>query len=257
METKKIVQELKKKYPSKKIILNDKKNPSEIICETEPSSKHPQYSAAIAVIDKTEAHYHKKAAEIYYVLKGSLNLYIDQKKYVLGPEEFRVIPPKTTHWAQGKKTWVLVYSEPGWTKEDHYLTQKPALQMEQTHTRLLVTNFKDCFHFYHKILGFTVLWGNEDKNYAELDTGLIRLAIFKKQLMQKALGKQGKLITDQGVNAILNFRVDNLKQTYEALKEKKVKFLNEPQNYSDWGIFAVHFLDPDDNLLELYEDIKK
>lgn len=39
--------------------------------------------------------------------------------------------------------------------------------MELTHIRLLVDNYKDCFHFYKDILGFEVTWGDENSNYAD------------------------------------------------------------------------------------------
>ena len=59
MNVKRIVSELKKKYPGKKILQNG--DPvSEILCEVESTNKHKEYSLAVAVIDRSLPHFHKE-----------------------------------------------------------------------------------------------------------------------------------------------------------------------------------------------------
>jgi mannose-6-phosphate isomerase-like protein (cupin superfamily) len=118
-----VVKKLNKKYPGKKIIKNDEDNPTEILCEAEPTTDHSEYSLAIAVIDKCVPHIHEKSIETYKVIKGKLTLYIDGKKYELDEDEEKVIKPGQTHWAHGNETWVECYSEPGWTFEDHIISK--------------------------------------------------------------------------------------------------------------------------------------
>ena len=70
MQVKRVVSQLKLKYPGKKIIMNNRNRPTEIVCEIEPTREHLDYSRAIAVIDKSLPHYHQKttlsaAAESY------------------------------------------------------------------------------------------------------------------------------------------------------------------------------------------------
>lgn len=60
MDVKRVIEQLKKEYPSKKIIKNIENNPTEIICEIDPTEKHRIYSIAIAVIDQSIPHYHKR-----------------------------------------------------------------------------------------------------------------------------------------------------------------------------------------------------
>ena len=60
-----VVSELTKKYPGKKIILNTPENTTEIICEIEPTQLYPEKSLAVAVVDKIRPHYHKKLTETY------------------------------------------------------------------------------------------------------------------------------------------------------------------------------------------------
>ena len=121
MDFQKIVRELGKKYPGKVIILNDKKNPTEVLCEVEPANEHPEYSLAISVIDKSIPHFHKKTTEIYKIVKGELLLFVGDQPHRLKTGDKFTIKPNSKHWSEGSETWVECYSEPGWTPEDNIL----------------------------------------------------------------------------------------------------------------------------------------
>lgn len=123
MNVKKVIKQLKKEYPSKKIIKNDENNPTEIICEIDPTEKHSEYGVAIAVIDQSIPHYHKKTTEIYEVLRGELVLILDGKEILLKKGEKATIKPNTIHSAKGKETWIKAYSKPGWVFNDHILVE--------------------------------------------------------------------------------------------------------------------------------------
>ncbi|OGK64476.1 hypothetical protein A2313_03275 [Candidatus Roizmanbacteria bacterium RIFOXYB2_FULL_41_10] len=255
MDLKKVTAELKKQYPGKKIIPNHKTNPTEIICEVDPSSQHAGNSTAVAVIDQTKLHYHERSAEIYYVLQGKLELIIDEVKFVLNQDQYRVIPPGKTHQARGKATWVLVYSEPGWQKEDSLAVEDQSLTFSPnlTHIRLLVKDYQTMFRFYHEQLGLAVTWGDSKTDYAEFDLGDAKIAIYKTELMPKFI--QTKLGKANGA-LVINLRVENLKTAVEFLKEQKIKPLSEITKYSDAGIEAFYLEDPEGNLLEIYRDLE-
>lgn len=121
MNIPKVVSKLKKKYPGKKVVITDLQNPTEIICEVDPTEEHPTWSRAIAVVDSIRPHYHKKLTETYKVIKGKLIHYLGKESTQLNPGEKIVIPPGEIHWATGNETWFEVYSEPGWIPEDHIL----------------------------------------------------------------------------------------------------------------------------------------
>lgn len=123
MNIEKVINELSLKYPGKKIIKNNEENPTEIICEIDPSSQHPEKSIAIAVIDRSESHYHNKSTEIYRIIKGELNLIVDNKEYNLKENDVYTIHPGEIHYAIGSETWVEVISESGWTLEDHIIKE--------------------------------------------------------------------------------------------------------------------------------------
>jgi len=114
-----VIEELKKKYPGKRILLNNRQNCTEILCEIEPTGQHPSYSEAIAVIDKTDLHVHTVAKETYTVEKGVLRLVVDGRVNVLNQGQSYVIEPGSVHQATGDETWVKVCSKPGWKKGDH------------------------------------------------------------------------------------------------------------------------------------------
>lgn len=121
MNVKKVVFELEQRYPGKKIIKNDEENPTEIICEVEPTTDHQEYSLAVAVIDETKSHHHQKTKEVYKIIKGKLLLTIDGKEHVLNEGDSFEILPGQVHSAQGNETWIEAYSTPGWVVEDHLL----------------------------------------------------------------------------------------------------------------------------------------
>lgn len=121
MNSQKIIKELHDKYPGKRIILNPPDNPTEIICEIEPTEEHPEKDVALAIVDRSEPHYHKKSTEIYEIIKGTLTVYKDGKKYVVQKGDKLTIEPNVVHYVEGDEVWLLAYSTPGWTLEDHIL----------------------------------------------------------------------------------------------------------------------------------------
>lgn len=109
-------------YPGVKISRLPEINPTEIICEVEPSSNHAEYSTAIAAIAKSRPHFHKASTETYTVLKGELKMNINDKTIVMKSGDTCTVNPYEVHWAEGDFTIVRVTSKPGWTPEDHILS---------------------------------------------------------------------------------------------------------------------------------------
>lgn len=108
-------------YPGRVIVENTADGASELICELEPTHQHPEYSVAIAVIERSLPHVHTVATETYEVLEGTLDLVIDGVHQVLAQGDRVVISPGSVHYATGDAAWVQVTSRPGWTASDHIL----------------------------------------------------------------------------------------------------------------------------------------
>jgi len=120
------IKELEELYPEKRILKNTNNEGEliEIICEVEPSSKHPHYSMSVSVINKTMLHYHNIATEIYTVLRGDLKLFLDGEVIKLKSGDSFVIKPNVKHQAEGNETWIEIRSTPGWKLEDHILVDR-------------------------------------------------------------------------------------------------------------------------------------
>lgn len=119
MNIDKVIEELNKRYPGKALFKNNEENTTEILCELEPAHEHPEYSNAVAVIDRSFPHIHLKTLETYKILKGALKLHIGNKTVELNTGDTYVIKPGNVHWAEGDETWVECYSNPGWLFQDH------------------------------------------------------------------------------------------------------------------------------------------
>lgn len=121
MNVKKVMEELQSKYPNKNIVRLPNDNPTEIICEIEPSSDHSKWSKAIAVIDESIPHYHTKATEEYAILKGTLTITKEGKDYHIPEGQSFIIYPMEKHSAKGDSVWAEVTSTPGWAPKDHII----------------------------------------------------------------------------------------------------------------------------------------
>lgn len=121
MNVKAVIEKLKQKYPGKTIIKNLDKSGvvTEILCETKPTQDHPEYSEAIAVVDSSIMHFHKKLQETYTILSGKLTVITDVQLVSLGKGDKITMIPGTVHANIGHETWCLVSSRPGWTLGDH------------------------------------------------------------------------------------------------------------------------------------------
>ena len=108
-------------YPDKDVIALPEDEPTEIICEVDPTSEHPEYNVAIAAIEESAPHFHKRAEETYEVLEDELTLQVGDDTIHLKPGESHTIKPGIIHSALGNFTLVRVTSLPGWTQEDHIL----------------------------------------------------------------------------------------------------------------------------------------
>ncbi|OGG12510.1 hypothetical protein A2875_04525 [Candidatus Gottesmanbacteria bacterium RIFCSPHIGHO2_01_FULL_46_14] len=124
MNTGNIIEEIKKKYPGKTIILDPEEDPTEIICEIDPTADHAERSIALAVVGKSKSHVHKKSTEVYEAIKGQLIVYTNGKKFMLQEGEKMTIKPGEVHYAEGNEAWFLTYSEPGWRLDDHIVNFK-------------------------------------------------------------------------------------------------------------------------------------
>jgi catechol 2,3-dioxygenase-like lactoylglutathione lyase family enzyme len=126
------------------------------------------------------------------------------------------------------------------------------------YTRLLVSNFKECFQFYRDVMGFNATFGSEDDVYADFNTGSTTLALFKRELMSSAIGTSELPVETIGQDRVcLIFSTEDVDEASRQLGKQGIRLLAGPQDRPDWGIRVMHFRDPDGNLIELNQPIRK
>ena len=125
-------------------------------------------------------------------------------------------------------------------------------------TRLLVTNFKECFRFYRDVMGFKANFSTEDDTYADFEIGEVNISLFDKAEMSAALGTASKPIHAEMQDTIcLTFSVERVDDFCQHLKAKGISLLTEPTDHADWGIRTAHFRDPDGHLIEINQLLKR
>lgn len=80
----------------------------------------------VTISDSTKKHYHKKLTEVYYVLKGSIDVELDGAVEHLEKGEMIMISPNTNHkaWKTSEEdAEILVICCPPWAKEDEILVE--------------------------------------------------------------------------------------------------------------------------------------
>jgi mannose-6-phosphate isomerase-like protein (cupin superfamily) len=106
--------ELRREYPGATIKVAPDR--LEIVAEIEPKR-------AVAVIARSQPHFHAELTEVYRILRGVLYVACGGDGQVLRPGQSLTIEPGRVHQARGAGgvAWVEVLSEPAWTSEDHHV----------------------------------------------------------------------------------------------------------------------------------------
>lgn len=124
--------------------------------------------------------------------------------------------------------------------------------MTELGIRLLVEKFDETFKFYSEVLGLEVAWGKPGDVYGSFRFGEnISLAIFKAELMDKAVNHSFTHPRRNGDTAVLVINTNNLDTLFNDLKSQGVKFETEPHDMPGWGNRCAHLRDPEGNLIEL------
>ena len=124
--------------------------------------------------------------------------------------------------------------------------------MRLTHIRLLVKDLGACFRFYRDVMGFKVIWGAEDSDYASFRAGGdAQLALFGRAEQAAAVGA-GDLPADAVCQdrAMLIFEVDDLEARVARLQAQGVHLAMGIADHPDWGIRTAYVRDPDGTLIE-------
>lgn len=132
------------------------------------------------------------------------------------------------------------------------------MHLKFDYTRLLVSDYKACFVFYRDVMGFKPTFGNEEDVYADFDTGAVTLALFDRKIMSDALGTTALPFETAAQDRIcLVFGVENVDSAYEAMRQLGANPVAGPADHPDWGLRSAYLRDPDGNLIEINQPLKK
>lgn len=115
------VEALRREFPDKNIVLLPEDDPEEVVVELGGDENE---SVAIALIERSKKHFHRRMTETYVVEHGTLIVYVDTETWVLQAGDSLSIEPNSTHWAEmagDVPARVRVTASPPWSPDDHIL----------------------------------------------------------------------------------------------------------------------------------------
>jgi len=114
MDTESTRKELMQAYPGCHVKIAD--DSCEIVAEVSDGF-------AIAVIDRSQPHFHLRMRETYRVLRGTLYVAYAGRGHVLNEGEIITIEPGGIHYARAAAApaWIEVTSVPPWSQDDHFV----------------------------------------------------------------------------------------------------------------------------------------
>lgn len=121
-------------------------------------------------------------------------------------------------------------------------------------TRLLVCDYDACVEFYHKTLGFELIYQSQSGEETDLRMGNTILNLIKRASMSNIIGMEESLDNDNLTdNVALIFTTQDLDETCKQLEANKVEFISKPVYRPQWGIKTIYLRDPDKNLIGIYQ----
>ena len=116
--------------------------------------------------------------------------------------------------------------------------------------RIISPEIKPLVQFYEKVTNLSAQWYTED--FAEINAATCTLAIGS----TRTLSLFGKDLTQTGLNnsVIIEFRVANVDEQYEKIKDLLSEIIQEPTTMP-WGNRSLLFRDPDGNLINFFTPV--
>lgn len=114
-----ILSMLRSSYPGKRCYDVDGRG-MHFVCEVEPVADDSGYDRAVEVIISSTPHMHLRTTQRYMVLKGTLELHVNDASILLQESDTYTVNPQAAHWATSEDEAVVeICSKPGWAPEDH------------------------------------------------------------------------------------------------------------------------------------------
>ena len=117
---------------------------------------------------------------------------------------------------------------------------------------LIVEDLDRALGFYVDVLGLRV--GHRSGDYAQLDTGTTRLALYTRSAMAKTLGMALNPPVSNAPGFELGFKVSDVDAGFAELIARGAQPVMPPTDRF-WGQRTAYLRDPDGHLIELAQDV--
>ena len=118
---------------------------------------------------------------------------------------------------------------------------------------LIVEDMDRALKFYTDVLGLRL--GHRSGDYAQLDTGLTRLALYTRDAMAKTLGMALQQPAIDAPGFEIGFKVKDVDAAFAELVERGAASVAVPTT-RPWGQRTAYVRDPDGHLIELAQDLQ-
>jgi catechol 2,3-dioxygenase-like lactoylglutathione lyase family enzyme len=119
---------------------------------------------------------------------------------------------------------------------------------------LIVDNIERAVQFYTRVLGLKL--GHRSGEYAQLDTGATRLALYTRSAMAKTLGIPLEVPIPNAPGFEIGFKVADVDSAYSELVTLGARPAVAPADRF-WGQRTAYVRDPDGHLIELAQDLRQ
>lgn len=125
--------------------------------------------------------------------------------------------------------------------------------MDLTSVRIITADIKQLVPFFEHITALPAVWYTED--FAEIAAGSFKLAIGSTRTLN--FFGEGAAVPASNKSVIIEFRVDNVDEVYERIKDAIGGKLVQQPTTMPWGNRSLLFRDPDGNLINFFTPLSK
>jgi lactoylglutathione lyase len=118
---------------------------------------------------------------------------------------------------------------------------------------LIVQDLDRALHFYTTVLGLRL--GHRSGDYAQLDTGTTRLALYTRSAMAKTLSMSLDAPAANAPGFEIGFKVADVDAVFSELVGRGALPVVPPTDRF-WGQRTAYVRDPDDHLIELAQELR-
>jgi lactoylglutathione lyase len=119
---------------------------------------------------------------------------------------------------------------------------------------LVVEDVERALDFYCRLLGLPL--GHRSGPYAQLETGVTRVALYERGAMAETLGRELESPSPEAPAFELGFKVDDCDAAFDELVAAGATVAVAPTDRS-WGQRTAYVRDPDGHLVELAQDLSR